>query len=96
MPNTTGRFHLYSDTSKFATGIALYQIQNSKPKLIAYASKRLLEAAKNYSVTELELCGLAIDIANFSHLLKKVDFDAVMDYLSLTSLKARQSQPLLE
>ena len=24
MPNTTGRFHLYSDTSKFATGSALY------------------------------------------------------------------------
>ena len=24
MPNKTGRFHLYSDTSKFATGSALY------------------------------------------------------------------------
>ena len=24
IPNTTGRFHLYSDTSKFATGGALY------------------------------------------------------------------------
>ena len=32
MPNKTGRFHLYSDTSKFATGSALYQIQNGKPK----------------------------------------------------------------
>ena len=28
MPNKTGRFHLYSDTSKFATGSTLYQIQN--------------------------------------------------------------------
>ena len=46
MPNTTGRFHLYSDTSKFAAGSALYQMQNSKPKPIAYASKRLPEAAK--------------------------------------------------
>ena len=26
-----GRFLLYSDTSKFATGSALYQIQNGKP-----------------------------------------------------------------
>ena len=58
MPNKTGRFHLYSDTSKFATG--------SKPKLIAYASKRLTEAANSYSITELELCGLAINIASFS------------------------------
>ena len=33
MPNRTGRFHLYSDTSKFATGSTLYQIQNGKPKI---------------------------------------------------------------
>ena len=46
MPNKTGRFHPYSDTSKFATGSALYQIQNGKPKLIAYTSKRLPEATK--------------------------------------------------
>ena len=46
MPNKTGRFHLYSDTSKFTTGSALYQIQGGKPKLITYASKRLPEAAK--------------------------------------------------
>ena len=65
MPNKTGRFHLYSDTSKFTTGSALYQIQNGKPKLIAYVSKRLPEAAKSYSITELELCGLAINIASF-------------------------------
>ena len=44
MPNKTGRFHLYSDSSKFATGCVLYQIQNGKPKLIAYMSKRLPEA----------------------------------------------------
>ena len=49
MPNKTGRFHLYSDTSKFATGSALYQIQNGKPRLAAYTSKRLPEAAKSYS-----------------------------------------------
>ena len=41
MPNTTSRFHLYSDTSKSATRSTLYQIQNGKNKLIVYASKRL-------------------------------------------------------
>ena len=51
MPNKTGRFHLYCDTSEFATGSTLYQIQGGKPKLIAYASKRLPEAATNYSIT---------------------------------------------
>ena len=66
-------FNLNLDTSKHATGSALYQIRNGKPKLIAYASNRLPEAAKNYSITELEMCGLAINIASFAHLLKKVD-----------------------
>ena len=59
----------------------LYQIQDGKPKLSANGSKRLLEAAKNYSITELELCRLAINIATFAHLLKRVDFDAIVDYL---------------
>ena len=86
MPNKTGRFHLYSDTSKFATGSALYQIQNGKPKLTAYASKRLPEAAKGYSITELELCGLAINTASFAHSLKRVDFDAIEDHLALTHI----------
>ena len=93
MPNKTGRFHLYSDTSKFATGSTLYQIQNGKPKLIAYASKRLPEAAKSYSITELELCGLAINIASFSHLLKRVDFDAIVDHLALTHIIKSKMEP---
>ena len=93
MPNTTGRFHLYSDTSKFATGSVLYQIENGKHKLIAYAIKRLPEATKNYSITELELCRLAINIASFSHLLKRVDFDAIIDHLSITHISKRRAEP---
>ena len=93
MPNTTGRFHLYFDTSKFATGSTLYQIQNGKPKLIVYASKRLPEDTKNYSITELELCGLAVNIASFSHLLKIFDFDAIVDHLSLTHIIKSKAEP---
>ena len=69
MPDKVGRFQLYSDTSKYTTGGTLYQIQNGKPKLIVYSSKRLPEAARNYSITELEMCRLAINIASFAHLL---------------------------
>ena len=93
MPNKTGRFHLYSDTSKYATGSALYQLQGGKPKLIAYTSKRLPEAAKNYSITELELCGLAINIASIAHLLKRVDFDAIVDHLALTHIIKSKVEP---
>ena len=75
------------------TGSALYQIQNGKPQFIAYASKRLPEVAKNYSITELELCGLAINIARFSHLLKRVDFDAIVDHLALTHIIKSKVEP---
>ena len=46
LPDRHGQFQLYSDTSKFATGSVLYQIQNGQPRLIAYASKRMPEAAE--------------------------------------------------
>ena len=93
LPDRHGHFQLYFDTSKFATGSALYQIQNGQLQLIAYASKRMPEAAKNYSITELEMCGLAMNIATFSHLLKKVDFDAIVDHLAITHIMRSKAEP---
>ena len=84
IPNKMGRFHLYSDPSKYATGSALYQIQGGK---------RLPEAAKNYTITELELCGLAINIASLAHLLKRVDFNAIVDHLALTHIIKSKAEP---
>ena len=84
---------MYSDTSKLATASALYQFQDGKPKLIAYSSKRMPEAAKNYSITELEMCGLAINFATFSHLLKKVDLDAVVDHLDIIHIMRGKMEP---
>ena len=94
MPNCEGRFHLYSDMSKFATGSTLYQIQNGKPRLIVYASQRLPEAVRSYSITELELWGLAINIASFSHLLKRVDFDVIVDHLALKHIIRSKAEPV--
>ena len=48
-----------------------------------YASKRLPEEARSYFITEWELCALAINIASFSHLLKGVDFNAIVGHLAL-------------
>ena len=91
--NSTGRFHLYSDTSKFATRSLLHQIQNGKLKLIVYTSKRLHEATRNYSITEFKLCGLAIYIASFYHLLKRVDFDVIVDHLALMNIIKSKAEP---
>ena len=51
------------------------------------------EAAKNYSITELEMCGLAMNIATFSHLLKKVDFDAIVNHLAITHIMRSKAEP---
>ena len=52
------------------------------------------EAAKNYSITELEMCGLAMNITTFSHLLKKVDFNAVVDHLAITHIMRSKAEPV--
>ena len=51
------------------------------------------EAAKNYSITELKMCGLAMNIATFSHLLKKGDFDAVVDHLVNMHIMRSKTKP---
>ena len=51
------------------------------------------EDAKNYSITELEMCGLAINIVSFAHLLKKVDFDAIVDHLAIMHIMKSKAEP---
>ena len=51
------------------------------------------EAAKNYSITELEMCGLAIIISGFAHLLKRVDFDAIVDHLVIMHIMKSKMEP---
>ena len=64
-----------------------------KPKLIAHANKRLPETVRKYSITESELCSLAINIVTFSHLLKRVDFDTKVDHLPLTHIIKSKAEP---
>ena len=56
-------------------------------------AKHYQKLHKNYSITELELSELAINIASFSHLLKRVDFDAIMDHLSLSHIVKSKAEP---
>ena len=43
------------------------------------------------------MCSLAINIASFVHLLKRVDSNAIVDHLVLRHIiKSKQNQPLLE
>ena len=39
------------------------------------------------------MCGLAINIASFLHLLRKVDFDAVVDHLAIMHIMRSKVEP---
>ena len=59
LPKPGGRFILYCDSVRTYKDSSLWQIQEGKPRLIGYASKSMPSPAKNYSVTELEMTGMA-------------------------------------
>ena len=68
LPKPGGRFILYCDSSRTHTGSSLWQVQEGKPRLIGYASKSVPAPAINYSVTELEMTGMAVNIHLWRHL----------------------------
>ena len=80
LPKADGRFILYSDTSIEGTGSSLWQIQGGKPKLTGYASKTLPEACSRYSVTELEMTGLLVNMNLWKNLLKHREYDAAVGH----------------
>ena len=103
MPDTKGIFRLMSDTSILATGAALYQFQDNNYYIVGYNSKKLPEAAKNYSITELELFGLVINIHAFRQLLSHVYFECFCGHSAITyiltskkKIATRKIQKVLE
>ena len=93
LPRAEGRFILYSDTSIEGTGSSLWQIQEGKPKLIGYASKTLPEACSRYSVTELEMTGLLVNINLWKNLLKHREFDAAVDHAAVAQIMKAKTEP---
>ena len=83
MPNNKCHFTLVSDTSRVACRAAVNQEQKSTLRLIRYISKKLPPAAIGYSISELELCGLAINIYSFKHILRNTDFTVIIYHSAL-------------
>ena len=93
LPTTTGRYILYSDTSRRHAGSAMWQMQNGKPRLIGYSSKTLPKACLNYSVTELEMFGLSMNLHQWNHLIRKIDFDCATDHLAAVQIMRGKEEP---
>ena len=93
LPKAEGRFILYSDTSVEGTGSSLWQMQEGKAKLIGYASKTLPEACSRYSVTELEMTGLLVNVNLWKNLLKHREYDAAVDHVAVTQIMKAKTEP---
>ena len=93
LPTGTGRYILYSDTSKTHAGSALWQIQKGKPRLIGYGSKSLPKACANYGITELEMTGLMYNMQTWKYWLGKKDFDAAVDHMAIPHIMKAKHAP---
>ena len=93
LPKPGGRFILYCDSSRTHTGSSLWQVQEGKPRLIGYASKSLPAPAMNYSVTELEMTGMAVNIHLWRHLLHRVEFDCAVDHRAIPYIMKAKTLP---
>ena len=93
LPDGIGRYTLYSDTSKTHAGSALWQMQKGKHRLIGYASKSLPKACVNYSITELEMTGLLVNMENWKFYLGKKDFDAAVDHRAIPYIVESKELP---
>ena len=67
--NEAGSFILDVDASDIGIGGVLHQEQNGKEKVIAYASRALNKAEKNYCITEKELLAVRFFIEYFRQYL---------------------------
>ena len=93
LPRAVGRLMLFSDTSKVGTGSSLWQYQDGKPRLIGYVSKTLPEPCSCYSVTELEMTGLLVNMGLWKNILKHREFDATVDHIAVTQILKAKTEP---
>ena len=77
-------------------GGTLLQKQGDEWVVIGYHSKRLPKSAKNFSITELELTGLLVNIHGFMQLLCNRYFEVLVDHKAIEyMIKSKTESPMM-
>jgi hypothetical protein len=92
-PDFSKPFTLHTDASDYAVGAVLAQHDDqNKEHVIAYASRVLNDAERNYTVTEKECLAIIWATKYFRHFLQGVPFNIVTDHEAIPWLK-KHRQP---
>ena len=68
-PKPEGQFILDTDASQVAVGAVLSQAQDGDERVIAYGSKKLGKAERNYCTTDRELLAIKLFLEYYKHYL---------------------------
>ncbi|XP_065365361.1 uncharacterized protein LOC135958385 [Calliphora vicina] len=86
-PDFSQKFYLHCDASDYGIGAVLVQLDKEGcEKPIAYMSKKLNTAQRNYSVTERECLAAVEAIQKFRCYLELQEFEVITDHSSLVWL----------
>ena len=85
-PDMSKHFLLDTDASGFGIGAVLSQVTDGKEVVIAYFSKALSKAQRQYCVTRRELLAVILGVKHFHHYLYGTRFIVRTDHGSLTWL----------
>jgi RNase H-like domain found in reverse transcriptase/Reverse transcriptase (RNA-dependent DNA polymerase)/Integrase zinc binding domain/Chromo (CHRromatin Organisation MOdifier) domain len=83
-------FVVHTDASGYATGAVLMQDQGKGLQPIAFMSKKMNDAERNYPVHEQELLAIKNALTTWSHYLRDRHFTVVTDHQSLQYVESNK------